>query len=202
MIRAVISDMGKVILHFDNRIFFARLAAAVGKSVEEVIALSFEGRGLFNDFDAGLLTPDQFKARVCKPLGVTLEPDEFWAIYSPIFRVIPGTVDILGRAKRTCRLVLLSNTDPVRYAYIQRTYPEVRLFDAEVISCRERLMKPDPRIFELALSRSQAEPPECVFIDDRPENVAAARRKGIEGIVFEEGRTDLEAELRRLGLAL
>jgi putative hydrolase of the HAD superfamily len=202
MIRTVISDMGKVIVHFDNRIFFTRLSASCGLTVEDIIRCAFQGTGLFNAFDAGALDPEGFQAEVCGRLGIDLPRDEFYTYYNEIFRLIPGTLPVLNRARKTCRLMLLSNTDPMRFAYIQRTFPEVRVFDASVVSFVEKLMKPDPRIFALALTRAQALPAECVFIDDRPENVAAAAAFGVEGIVFEEGATDLEAELEKLGVEL
>jgi FMN phosphatase YigB (HAD superfamily) len=201
MIRAVISDLGKVVVHFDNRIFFARLAEVSGRSMEDIIRLAFQGSGLLNAFDAGDLDPDAFRAEVCGRVGVALDHERFYAIYNPIFRLIPSTLEVLRDAHRACRLVLLSNTDPMRYGFLLRTYPEIRtLFDASVVSCEERLMKPDPRIYRLALERAGAPAGESVFVDDRPENVEAARRLGLYGIVFEEGRTDLRAELRRIGL--
>jgi FMN phosphatase YigB (HAD superfamily) len=202
MIRTVMSDMGKVIVHFDNRIFFARLSAACGLTVDEIIRGAFQGTGLLNAFDAGTLDPEGFQAEVCRRLGIALPRKEFFTYYTEIFRLIPGTLPVLSKARRTCRLMLLSNTDPMRYEYIQRTYPEVQIFDANVLSCVEKLMKPDPRIFALALTRAEAAPGECVFIDDRPENITAAGALGIRGIVFEEGVTDLHAELEKLGVEL
>lgn len=202
MIRTVISDLGKVIVHFDNRIFFTRLSAACGVAVEDILRRAFQGTGLLNAFDAGTLDPEGFQAEVCGRLGIALPREEFYAYYNEIFRLIPGTLPVLSKAKRTCRLMLLSNTDPMRYEYILRTYPEVGIFDASVISYIEKLMKPDPRIFAVALTRAEASPSDCVFIDDRPENVAAAGALGIKGIVFEEGATDLQAELEKLGVEL
>jgi 2-haloacid dehalogenase len=54
-----------------------------------------------------------------------------------------------------------------------------------VISGIERVMKPDPRIFQLALLRFGIKAEETVFIDDNPNNVAAANALGIKGIQFE-----------------
>jgi len=202
MIRTVISDLGKVIVHFDNGLFFAKLSAATGLAVEDIIGLAFHRTRLISAFDAGSLDPDAFRSEVCRRLGLSVDREEFFEMYNDIFRLIPGTLDVLRRAKRTCRLVLLSNTDPMRYGHIVRTYPQTQIFDSYVLSYKERLVKPDPRIYELALDRAAADASECVFIDDRPENVAPAIARGITGIVFEEGRTDLAAELGRAGVDL
>ena len=57
--------------------------------------------------------------------------------------------------------------------------------DGEVISCEELTVKPEPRIYELLLERYALDPSESLFIDDRPENIAAAREKGIHGCLFD-----------------
>ena len=66
-----------------------------------------------------------------------------------------------------------------------------------VISGVEHVMKPDTRIFELALQRFGIKAEETVFIDDNPKNVAAANALGITGIVF-EGKDKLQLELEKL----
>lgn len=70
-------------------------------------------------------------------------------------------------------------------------------FDAVVSSARARMTKPDPRIFLLAAERLGCPPGTCVFIDDSPGNVEAARAVGMTGIRF-VGAADLRARLTAL----
>jgi 2-haloacid dehalogenase len=63
-----------------------------------------------------------------------------------------------------------------------------------IISGREHVMKPDHRIFELALQRFGIKASESVFIDDNPNNVKAANEVGIRGILF-QSREELVEEL-------
>lgn len=56
------------------------------------------------------------------------------------------------------------------------------LIDGKVVSGFEKLVKPQPEIYELLLSRYKLKPQECVFLDDRIANVEAARKMGIESI--------------------
>ena len=73
------------------------------------------------------------------------------------------------------------------------------LFDDIVVSGEERLVKPDPRIYRLALDRFGLAPDEAIFIDDRADNVAAAEALGIPGHLFEDAAS-LRGELATLGL--
>ncbi len=68
-----------------------------------------------------------------------------------------------------------------------------------VVSGDERLVKPDPAIYQLALARFGLSADEAVFIDDREDNVAAAAALGIHAIRF-VGAEPLRLELSRLGL--
>ena len=62
--------------------------------------------------------------------------------------------------------------------------PSTRWFDVVVVSYEVGLAKPDPRIFELCLSRLGAQAGEALFVDDRAENVAAAERLGLRTLLF------------------
>ena len=77
------------------------------------------------------------------------------------------------------------------------TFPEARehfgilqMIDRYVVSGAEGLVKPDPRLFQVLLDRYQLKAEECLFIDDNPDNVAAAKGMGMQGIVF-NGSEDL-----------
>jgi putative hydrolase of the HAD superfamily len=71
------------------------------------------------------------------------------------------------------------------------------LFDHFIISGEVGVRKPDPAIFRLALSRLAIEPAEAVFIDDRPENLAAAAALGIKPILFFSA-AELQSDLKKL----
>ena len=68
-----------------------------------------------------------------------------------------------------------------------------------VVSGEHCIVKPDSRIFEIAIRRFRLDPPRTVFIDDLAENVAAAREIGFRALHF-TGASRLRADLRELGL--
>lgn len=200
MIDTVISDLGRVVLWFDNNVFLSKLAARAGRPFEEVKAAVHGDLGLIRAFDGGAVTPAGFLQRVTAAAGVTLAYDDFYAIYNDIFTPNGPAIDVLGRIKRAgYRTLLLSNTDPERFAFVRRRFPEVLFFDGYVLSYELKLLKPDPAIYRAAVRQAGSEPGRCVFIDDMEENVAGARDAGLAGILYRP-ETDLDAELKKLGL--
>lgn len=95
----------------------------------------------------------------------------------------------------------ISNFNREKFDVTRAMYPFLDSFDELVLSGDVGVVKPDPEIFELLVSRRGFDPARAVFIDDVAENIAAARNVGFRGIVFEEGRTDLRRALLDFGIA-
>jgi len=200
MIRAVISDMGMVVLWFDNDVFIRKLAVSATVPEDRIKEAAHWNMDLLTEFDKGTISPGDFYRRVVRAVGSGIGEAEFNAIYNDIFRLNPPALDVLREQKAAGRtLVLLSNTDVLRFGHIRRTYPEILIFDDYVLSYELGMVKPEPRIYLEAARRAGCRPEECVFIDDIPENVAAAMKLGMAGIVYRPG-SDLASELEKLGL--
>lgn len=200
MIRCVISDLGKVIVFFDNNIFFEKIANYSSYSIEEIRELASAHFELVEFFDKGEITPQDFHTRVIQKLKAHLDYDTFFSIYNDVFSLVPPVLQIMKRLKRNYRLVLLSNTDTMRYSFIKKKYPEILIFDEYVLSFEAGFMKPHPQIYKEALKKAGFPARECVFIDDREENIQAAAKLGINGIHIGP-QTDLEAALKEKGLS-
>jgi len=200
MIRAVVSDLGRVVLWFDNGVFLRKLADRAGRPYEEVKAIVHGDLGLIRRFDGGAVTPEGFRAHVMAAVGADMTYDEFYEIYNDIFTPNPPAIDVLARVKAAgYKTLLLSNTDPERFGFVRRRFPEIFFFDGYVLSYELKLLKPDPAIYLAAARLAGAEPDECAFIDDMEENVKGAVEAGLAGIRYTL-ETDLAAELRKLGL--
>jgi putative hydrolase of the HAD superfamily len=201
MIHAVISDLGRVVLWFDNNIFLRKLADCAGKPFADVKAIVHGDLELFRRFDGGVVTPYEVFERVTGLVGADMSYEAFFETYNDIFSLNAPAVDVLGSVKAASyKILLLSNTDPERFAFVRRRFPEVLFFDHYVLSYELKLLKPDPAIYLAAVRLAGAEPQECVFIDDMEENIAGAVATGLAGIHYTPA-TDLAAELRKLGLA-
>ncbi len=200
MIRSVISDLGRVVLWFDNDVFLRKLAGRSGKTLAEVKAAVHGDLELLRRFDGGAVTPAGFHARVMAIVGADMAYGDFYGIYNDIFSPNPAAIDVLGRAKAAgYKLLLLSNTDPERFGFVRRRFPAIALFDHFVLSYELKLLKPDPAIYLAAARSAGSEPQECVFIDDMEENIRGAVEAGLASIHYRP-ETDLAAELRGLGL--
>ncbi len=78
----------------------------------------------------------------------------------------------------------LTNWSAETLPQVMESYDFFSLFDGIVVSGEEHLLKPDPRIYRVLLNRYHLNPAECLFIDDNPQNVAAAKHIGMWGLTF------------------
>jgi putative hydrolase of the HAD superfamily len=197
VIETVISDLGNVLLKFDNTIYFRAMARSTSRSVAEIRAITHDNLDLLTLFEKGLVSPFDFYKNAKDLLEITAGYEEFYAAYSDVFVLVPSVLDLYRRLKTKRRMILLSNTDVVRWTFIKSKFPEILFFDDYVLSFDVGAMKPQPEIYLEAIRASGVKPERTVFIDDMPENVVGAERMGMKGIVFVEGM-DLAAELRTL----
>jgi 2-haloacid dehalogenase len=124
--------------------------------------------------------------------------DERWLETVP--GPIPGMIELVDElAARQVPLYAITNFSHEFWPRFKVTAPVFAPFRDIVVSGDERLVKPDPRIFELALRRFGIGPGEALFIDDRDSNVAASEAAGFVGHVF-DGADRLRRRLVDLGL--
>lgn len=199
MIDTIISDMGQVVLHFNNRLFFRKMTQYTNRSEEEIRAVTHAHIEIVDLFDKGKIRPEEFYQKAKIGLEAEVSYEDFFAAYCDVFAVNPLTLEILKKLKPKYKLILLSNTDIVRFSYIKRKFPELLIFDGYVLSFDYGLMKPDPRVYTAALELAGSNPERAVFIDDIQENIDGAERVGIKGLLFTP-EIDLEKALRDLGI--
>ena len=109
-------------------------------------------------------------------------------LYYPNHRNMVGgffqkTVDVFYKIKElNYPCFVLSNWSAETYEGMEETYPFLKDFDGKIISGRDFLIKPDPAIYELAISRFNLIPEETLFIDDRLDNIEAAQNLNFQTI--------------------
>jgi epoxide hydrolase-like predicted phosphatase len=98
--------------------------------------------------------------------------------------------------KKGIRVGMLSNIND-RYTKLIRDFGFYEPFDPCLLSCEMGLEKPDPKAYELLLNTMKLPAEEVVFIDDKAENVDAAKKMGIDAIVFESSQQIREELVKR-----
>jgi putative hydrolase of the HAD superfamily len=118
------------------------------------------------------------------------------------FTPIPETIELLYRLKaRGYRLYCLSNMHLASIEHLEREQKFFEVFTGKVISCRLKLCKPEPAIYEQALEANNLDAKDTVFIDDVDVNIEAAANVGLHTIQFQNA-AQCERELRALGVSL
>jgi 2-haloacid dehalogenase len=113
---------------------------------------------------------------------------------------IEGSVAVLAELKeRGVRLLALTNWSQETFPVAQQLYPFLQWFEGIVVSGEERLVKPDPRIYQRLLERYSVDPTTALYIDDSARNVAAAEALGMHGWWFRDP-AGLREHLVKLGL--
>jgi putative hydrolase of the HAD superfamily len=195
--RAIILDLGNVLVFHDNALLFLRLGQRAGLPPQEV-AQRLTGAG-WTAANRGLLDAEGIRRDVCGALGMDVPMEEFAPLWSSHFTVhtavLPRVEALVGRVK----LLLLSNTNALHVAYLRPQLPLLQRFDAVLMSCEVGHVKPEPAFYQLALERAGCAPHEAAFFDDLPEFVEAANALGIRGHVFTDAPT-FDAQLKTLGL--
>lgn len=199
MARALLLDLGNVLVRFDHGSTLARLAEATGVSAAALGPHVFGP--LERAFDLGRIDASAFFRSVEAAAGLPRVSDDVW---------VPAWRDIFVRDERALALlerlaphvtpVLVSNTNALHWEGVLAVAPELlRLLPRRALSFEIGAGKPDPAHFEAALALACASPREAVFADDRAEMVEAARTLGIDAFPVNDP-DGLEEGLRARGL--
>jgi HAD superfamily hydrolase (TIGR01509 family) len=116
-------------------------------------------------------------------------------------RPIAGTLELAGELRRAGRPLGILSNDSREMARTRRgRFGFDVLFDPIVISAEVRLVKPEPAIYLHAAAVAGVAPERCLFVDDRPPNVAGALAVGMRGALFRSS-AELALELRDYGVS-
>jgi len=201
MVKALLFDLGRVLVNVDFDMGYSRMAALSGLTLEEVRD-RLQASRLAYAFESGLMPSSEFASRVSELMGVSPSFEEFAEIWYSVFHEGPLVPEefIAGLHERY-RLVLLSNTNALHYEMLEPRLPVLKHFDAFTLSYKLGSQKPAPAIYRDAIVKAGCEPGECFYTDDVAEYIDGARAAGIQAVQF-RGFGRLGADLRAAGVVV
>jgi glucose-1-phosphatase len=191
-IQAVIFDIGNVLLTFDYFIAERALVSHTGieapPSVEDLHPLRI-------DHETGRIPREEFIRIVREAFAHDGPEDHFMELWTRIFQVNTPMVEWARSLHGKTPLYLLSNIGCIHHDHIFEEYDFFRtLFHDGVYSYKAGVMKPEPRIFEIARTQFGVDPARTLYIDDLEENVKGADSLGFLTHHYDPSRHDLFEE--------
>lgn len=203
----VVFDFGGVLFRWHPPSFLARVwphRVADAQSGAAVAAEFFQNySGDWGAFDQGLIDAPTVTERVSSRTGWPhAEVDQVVRAVPDELRLLPETVTLITDLKRAGhRLFYLSNMPEPYAEHLERHHPLDEWFESGVFSGRVKQSKPGAEIYRIAIERFGVAPESCLFLDDHPANIEAARAAGWQALLFSDAAA-MRPQLQALGLLL
>lgn len=193
-------DLGNVLLEYDRHRAARQIADVSQMDPQVVWETLFEGP-LHTEYELGRIDDRQFYEAFCARTGSRPSLADFQNAGCDIFdcnaAILPLVVHLEAAGHR---LGILSNTNPGHWHYCSARFGIIPdAFEQTVLSYQVHVMKPDPEIYQIATARAGVAPRRILFIDDRAENVAGARRVGWQTVLYSSA-VQLGRQLLELGV--
>ena len=197
MLKNLIFDVGNVLLGYQ----WFKMVLDYGMSEEDA---QFMGKNIFEDehwlmFDAGKISmEDLIEYYVQKMPDMEMWVRKFFSEPKKMLILRPDVWDEVARLKAAgYKIYLLSNYSEELFTIHTEGTPILELADGKVVSYMIHEIKPYPSIYQYLLDTYKLDAAECIFFDDREENVTGGEALGIAGVIVESEEQLLE-ELRKL----
>ncbi len=199
-VKVMMFDLGNVLLFFSHELMFRRLGDALGCDPAKV-EHELKVNGKLHQLESGQMTAsDFFKDLRSSCFGSPSSKsdsacsDELLGFaMSDIFTPNQPLINkLLELKKGGVKIVLVSNTSSVHFAFAKKNYPWLVEFDASVLSYDVRAMKPEPAFYSAALGVAGEQAGSCLFIDDLPVNIAGASEFGFSTHLFRSNEAFFE----------
>lgn len=200
MIKNIIFDVGKVLVKWEPE----RAMRELGMSEETIAAVmaATVNSKEWDETDRGVWSNEEILAAfIGKAPEYETEIRKFWGNLDLAVRPFSYVKDWITELKEQgYHLYILSNYGEWTYQKTKEALSFEQKMDGALFSYRVKCIKPDQKIYQTLLQMFGLKAEECVFLDDREENIEGARQAGIHGIVFngyEEAKKSLEELLRQ-----
>jgi len=200
-IKAVLFDLGNVLVDFDVKIATARIADFCDKSQAEIFNLLLSS-AVTDAFEKGKLSPQEFYRQARGLLNLKLGYESFVTIWNDIFFLNiknRAVYHIANCLKNRYCVALLSNTNVLHYEYLKQNFPVFDVFHKIFLSFELGVTKPHEEIYRKVTDILKISPAEIFYTDDRPDLAGRAQGLGLKSYLFRSAR-QLHRDLLSCGI--
>lgn len=192
-------DLGKVLVDFDYSISARKIAARSRPGIDTQ-RIWDDHAPILQRYETGSIDTAGFYEAIRAATGFTGTAAEFSELFADIFTGIPGTIALHAELRRKqFPTFIFSNTNPLAVDHIRRSFPFFRDFDGYILSYEHGAMKPEAKLYEAVERETKRRGAEILYLDDRPENIAAGSARGWRTVLHETPERT-RRELVQLGL--
>jgi putative hydrolase of the HAD superfamily len=196
-IRALFWDVGGVLL--SNAWDREERDLAIQHFLLDKSEFELRHQELLTPFEEGRLTLDEYLQRAVFYAPRPFSPEDFKRFMFSLSKPKPQALEFARRLSGKYLMGTVNNESRELNQYRIETFRLVEIFDLFVSSCFVASRKPDQRIYRLALDLTQHAAEECCFLDDRPVNIEAAAKVGMQTVLVKNSE-QLQQDLKALGV--
>ncbi len=197
-VETIVFDLGGVLVELDGKPIKNQWVTT-GQTYEDSWQLWLQSPTV-QQFDRGLLTPQDFARNIIEELSLDVSADEFlvWLTDWPK-DFFPGSLQLLADLKQRFSLGIFSNITELHWPRYYHTLKQHGSISHYFASYQMGLVKPDPVAFEFVIKSLELDASTILFLDDNQTNVDAAVNAGIQSACV-KGVLDARKTLENLGL--
>lgn len=186
----LVFDMGNVLIEWNSEKILQ--AITDDRKLQNLLRKEVFETGLWVQTDEGVKTREEMIEIVTTKIGEEYRNEltqlsRYWYKYVDVYTKVQDR--IIELSKNGYNIYILSNTAYTFYDLVKEGYlPAASIAKGIVLSCEEKVLKPNEKIYNILLERYNLDPHDTMFFDDLSENIWGAARCGINGFVVENER--------------
>ncbi|AWI06444.1 HAD family hydrolase [Clostridium drakei] len=195
MYKNIIFDLGNVLLNFKPKEYLKAKITEINK-VSEIYKEIFQSEQ-WEMLDRGTITEEDainiiIKKSIKNEELIKIAFENWYELLTPI----EDSIKVLRELKSEgYKIYFLSNFHLLAFEYVTNKYDFFKLFDGGIVSYKEKLLKPEEKIYKRIIDEYDIEPKKSIFIDDVESNVEYARKLNFGAILFKNPK-DLRGKLK------
>lgn len=186
----LVFDMGNVLIEWNSEKILQ--AITDDRKLQNLLRKEVFETGLWVQTDEGVKTREEMIEIVTAKIGEEYRNEitqlsRYWYKYVDVYTKVQDR--IIELSKNGYNIYILSNTAYTFYDLVKEGYlPVTSIAKGIVLSCEEKVLKPNEKIYNILLERYNLDSHDTMFFDDLSENIWGAARCGINGFVVENER--------------